>query len=614
MKMLLIHADHFEYEVTERAVRDAEPLPEELSKTSLRDVLVCFCTVESGDSVDMGFIVDRASGEIRELAGKLGVDTVVVYPYAHLSNDLADSGVAISILKRLQDKLASDLHVERGPFGWYKRFHIRCKGHPLAESFRSIDAAESVGATAVVEEAPSEYRILTPDGGEYSPTEYEFSPGEEDFKALVSKEALKKESPGGTPRLLGYCRKFSIDWEPFSDIGHMRYGPDASIMFDLIGQYSMSLVESLGIPVFYVRGSNMFNLAEPPVLEHAKLFGDRLYELAVDNRRLVLRYAACHQQFSIVRDWTISHRNIPFGTFEIADSYRLEKRGELLLCFRVRKLHMPDLHVYCRDVEHAKELSELIHVKIYDEIRKLGREYVSIYNITRSFYRENKGFIMKLLEVEKKPILINFIPEGRYYWVLNVEYTVIDEVGRPREIATFQIDVGNARRFGITYVDEDGSKRHPVIIHTALIGSIERYLFTLLDKAALDERRGAKPTLPLWISPIQVRVVPTSQRYLDGALRICSRLVESGIRADLDDRTLTVSRKIREAEVMWIPYIIVYGRREEEGRTLSVRRRSGEKLKMSLDELASEITGQCREYPALTFPLPIKLSERPIYK
>jgi len=612
MRMLLIHADQFEYEVTEKAVRDAEPLPDEPHKASLRDVLVCFCTVEEDDGVDPGLIVERASGEIRELAGKLGVDTVVVYPYAHLSSELADSSVAVPILKSLEDKLASDLRVARSPFGWYKRFLIRCKGHPLAESFRIISAAE--GRAAVPEEIPSEYMILTPDGGEYDPRGYDFPPGEEEFKALVSKEALKRESLGGTPRLLGYCRKFSVDWEPFSDVGHMRYGPEASIMFDLIGQYSMNLVKSLGIPVFYVRGSNMFNLAEPPVLEHAKLFGDRLYELTVDNRRLVLRYAACHQQFSIVKDWTISYRNMPFGTFEIADSYRLEKRGELLLCFRVRKLHMPDLHVYCRDVEHAKELSMLIHTRIYEEIRKLGREYVSIYNMTRSFYRENKGFILRLLEVEGKPVLVNFVPEGRYYWVLNVEYTVIDEVGRPREIATFQIDVGNARRFGITYVDEDGSRRYPVIIHTALIGSIERYLFTLLDKAALDERRGVKPMLPLWVTPVQVRLIPTSQEYLDETLEICSRLMDSGIRADVDDRSLTVSRKIREAEVMWIPYIVVYGEKEKGEGTLSVRKRNGEKLRMRLEELTSEIKEQCRGYPTLAFPLPVKLSDRPVYR
>ncbi|MBS7645519.1 MAG: threonine--tRNA ligase [Candidatus Bathyarchaeia archaeon] len=614
MKMLVIHADHFEYEVTGKAVGDAEPLPEGSSKASLRDALVCFCTVEGGDGVDVGLVAERACREIRDLAGKLGVDTVVIYPYAHLSGDLADASVALQVLDGLANGLASSFRVVKGPFGWYKRFLIRCKGHPLAESFRSISAAEGGGAAAVLEEVPTEYRILTPDGGEYDPAEYEFPSGEEDFKALVLKEALKRETPGGTPRLLDYCRKFGIDWEPFSDVGHMRYGPEASIMFDLIGQYSMDLVRSLGIPVFYVRGSNMFNLAEPPVMEHAKLFGDRLYELAVDNRRLVLRYAACHQQFSIVKDWTISYRNIPFGTFEVADSYRLEKRGELLLCFRVRKLHMPDLHVYCRDVEHAKEQSELIHRRIYDEIRKLGREYVSIYNVTRSFYEENRGFILRLLKVERKPVLLNFVPEGRYYWVLNVEYTVIDEIGRPREIATFQIDVGNAQRFGITYVDEYGSRRHPVIIHTALIGSIERYLFTLLDKAALDEGRGAKPMLPLWVTPVQVRLIPTSQGYVDEALNICKRLMDSDIRADLDDRSLTVSRKVREAEILWIPYIVVLGEREREGGFLSVRRRTGEKLRMNLEELISEIKERCRGYPTLAFPLPIKLSERPIYK
>jgi threonyl-tRNA synthetase len=116
---------------------------------------------------------------------------------------------------------------------------------------------------------------------------------------------------------------------------------------------------------------------------------------------------------------------------------------------------------------------------------------------------------------------LNFVPENLYYWVINVEYTVIDQLNRPREIATFQIDVGNAKRFNISYVDKQGEKKFPPIIHTAIIGTVERYLFTLFDCAAAVEAKRGKPSLPLWLTPIQVRLIPVSSELLDSALEIC---------------------------------------------------------------------------------------------
>jgi threonyl-tRNA synthetase len=165
--------------------------------------------------------------------------------------------------------------------------------------------------------------------------------------------------------------------------------------------------------------------------------------------------------------------------------------------FRLRKLHMPDCHIYCKSLEEAKQVTTKLHDKIYEEIGKLNRDYVSIYNITEEFLKSHKDYVMQLVKREGKPVLLNFVPEGIYYWVLNIEYHIIDELERPREIATFQIDIGNAKRFDISYVDEKGQKNFPIIIHTAVIGSIERYLFTVLDNCAVMETKGRKPSFPL---------------------------------------------------------------------------------------------------------------------
>ena len=613
MRMLLIHADHFEYNVLEKAIDHPEEVSDSEKTGVAENALVLFCTVEKADEKDPDNISRNAVSSIREVAAWVKTKKIVIYPYAHLSSSLASRDTAISILKRLHAELAREgFEVTRSPFGWYKSFKISCKGHPLSELSRTITTEEARPEQAPVQ---VEYAVLDTNGMIYDPKAYTFRPDQNDFKMLVEKEAFKTGLHGGKPRFLDYCRKFGLEWEPYSDLGHMRYGPEADLMFELVADYSWNVANTLGIPVFEIRGTNMFDLSVEPVKEHAELFGGRLYQVELDEKSYVLRYAACHQQFSMLKDWSISYRHLPFGTFEVADSYRLEQSGELLLCFRVRKLHMPDLHVYCRDVEEAKVAAMQIHKRIYEEIGKLGRDYVSIYNTTKSFYEQNRSFFNELVSVEKKPVLISFVPEQVYYWVINVEYTIIDDLGRPREIATFQIDIGNAERFGIAYTDAHGKKRYPPIIHTALIGTVERYLFAALDTAAKIEKEDKPPSLPLWLTPVQVRLIPLSDGFKQTASNLLSKIEEAAIRVDLDDRPDSISKRVREAEMSWIPYIVVIGEREAKTNLLNVRmRQEGEQKSMSLQELINEIAKQVQGYPRKSLKMPRVLSQRPIYK
>ena len=548
MRLLLVHADRFEYEAREKAVKEPEPLDESHKKGALENGLVVFSTVEKNDEQEPEQIATNAASSIEEVLGWLKTKKVMVYPYAHLSTSLASREPAISILKALEEKLSQKgYEVSRSPFGWYKSFTITAKGHPLSELSRTItvDTKSRQAAPAV----KTEYVIMDQEGKLHSPEDFVFGPHDAEFKSLVEKEALKRGMTGGEPHFLDYARRFGIEWESFADVGQMRFGPEANLVMDLLAEYAGQVIRRIGIPILNVKGTNMFDVAVKPIKEHLQLFGSRAYEVKVDERTFVLRYAACFQQFSMVKDWTLSYRTLPFGTFEVADSYRMEQSGELLLSFRLRKFLMPDLHIYLKSVAEAIRVGDKIHRTIYEEIRKLNREYVSLYNTTRSFFEANRDSFMQLVEVEKKPILLNFVPEGLYYWVLNVEYNIIDDLDRPREIGTFQIDVGNAKRFGISYADEKGEKQFPVIIHTAVIGGLERYLFTLLDSAVRLERQGRKPMLPVWIAPAQVRIIPVSQQFVKQGMELLGTLEKAGIRADLDDRDDTMQSKVRDAEL-----------------------------------------------------------------
>ena len=614
MRLLLIHADRFEYEAREKAVKEPEPFASSVKKGALEDGLVAFCTVEKTDEDATESVAANAARSIEEVLGWLKTKRVMVYPYAHLSTNLASRDPAIKILKGLEDNLAGrGYEVSRSPFGWYKSFTITCKGHPLSELSRTI-TPQTQGKQTVTT-LRTEYLVMDQEGNLHDPETFQFKQGHEEFRSLVEKEALKRELTGGEPHYLEYARRFGIEWESYADVGQMRFGPEATLIMDLLGEYANQVIRRIGIPVLNVKGTNMFDVNVKPIKEHLQLFGSRAYEVKVDERTFVLRYAACFQQFSMVKDWTLSYRNLPFGTFEVADSYRMEQSGELLLSFRLRKFLMPDLHVYLKNLEEAIDVGKTIHGIIYEEIRKLGREYVSLYNTTRPFFEAHKKLFLELVRVEKKPILINFVPDSVYYWVLNVEYNIIDDLDRPREIGTFQIDVGNAARFGINYTNEKGEKVFPVIIHTAVLGGLERFLFALLDSAVRLERKGKKPMLPVWVSPVQVRIIPVAKQFVKPAMKLLVTLEEAGVRADLDDRDDTIQSRVREAELSWVPYVLIYGEKELQSKKLSVRSRAdGKETKMPEREFLQKLNEDTKDYPRKSLSFPTLLSQRPGYK
>ncbi|MEM0004554.1 MAG: threonine--tRNA ligase [Desulfurococcaceae archaeon] len=607
MRILAIHARTFSYDIVKPAIEEPEGVSSDLKK-QFENVLVLFTSIENTDEPD---VVEDAVAEIRGLIEQIKPAEVLIYPYAHLSADLAPPDKAVEILNKLHEKASSSLQipVHKAPFGWYKSFKLECYGHPLSELSRTITRR----STAQRRPIEKKYFIMTKDGELLKPEEFDYSEYPE-LRVLVDKEVYGRELEGGENRVNDYSKKFGFEWEPMSDHGHMRYNPPAVVIMDAVSRYSWQVARSLGIPVFRVMGTNMFNLKARPVYEHAVLFGDRLYELQVDNEKYVLRYAACHQQFAMMKDWIISYKDLPFGVFEVADSYRLEQRGELSILFRTRKFYMPDLHILTRDLSEAVEVAKKVQAKIHEEAAKLGRKYIALYNVTEDFLSENRDKLLEFVKNENSPVLIAVLPAGVYYWVINVEYHIIDNLQRPREIATFQIDIGNGKRFGITYTDEKGEKKHPIIIHTAIIGSVERYIYMVFDTAALMEKQGKVPYIPTWIAPVQVRVIPVSREFLDYAVKVYEEIAKHGIRVDLDDRDLSLGKKIREAAMNWVPYIVVVGQREVETGTINVKIRvNNDQRVMSIEDLVSRVHEEIKGYPQVELTLPGKLSTRPVF-
>jgi threonyl-tRNA synthetase len=276
---------------------------------------------------------------------------------------------------------------------------------------------------------------------------------------------------------------------------------------------------------------------------------------------------------------------------------------------------MPDCHALCADLEQAKEefvVRFKLCMKVLEAFELEKDDYELAIRFSRDFYEKNEDFIVSLVQLLGKPVLIEMFKEKAFYWILKWEFNFVDSLDKASALSTDQIDVENAQRYDITYVDEKGEKQHPIILHCSPSGGVERCVYAMLEKAHQEQQKGEPPMLPLWLSPTQVRVIPVSDKFAEDAAKMVAEIDAHGIRVDFDDRPLTMQKKVREAETEWVNYIIVLGQREIDSGVLQVRDRALRKIvEMTPKALVDSILKQTEGKPVKPLPLPKKLSQRP---
>lgn len=601
MKLLLIHADSFSYRVVEEAIEGPEPLTEGLKEASFNECLVAFCTVEEVDEVDPQASSEKAGEAVEEVAKKLNVNLVILYPYAHLSSSLARSSVAIEVLRLMEQKLLkTGFKIHRAPFGWYKAFNLKCKGHPLSELSRSIEHTlekPKVEAELAIKAEPSRFIILNPSG-----IELELDPSKMEelkelrkdasLKQLVLNELKLKKDVGEFPPHAKFMVKLGLaDYEPSSDVGHLRFYPKGTLLKDLLEAFATDLALNK-LKASRVETPLMYRLSDKAIAEQASKFREKDYRFRLGGEEFTLRFAGDFGLFSMVKDTLISYRNLPLRIYELSRSFRLEQKGECVGLKRLRSFTMPDIHCFCRDLAQGMEEYELLF-KTYTELaRSMEVNFALAFRTAEDFYREHKEWFIKLLNIAGKSALIELLPERKHYWVVKHEYQFTDSVGGNAQLSTVQLDIEDSERYGIYYIDEKGGRRGCIIIHSSM-GSIERWIYALLEEAVKKTIEGKPPMLPVWLSPTQVRAIPVSQKYLEHALKVADRLEGSNIRADVDDREESVAKKVRDAEMEWVPYIVVVGLKEVETGLLSVRVRGDRSVRsIKIEELIDEVLKQ----------------------
>jgi len=607
---LALHVDYIKVRPVEKAIENAEELTAELKAVDVREALVAFLAAEEGDSEEAANEIVR---QVEEHARNVKAERIVVYPYVHLTDRPANPSLAFTLTKKVAEKLNEDgFETVRAPFGWYKSFELKVKGHPLSELSKRVSGKEAeVVSQSIVQEAQtkSEFFILQPDGRLIPVKDFDFSK-HRNLEVFANYEIKKSRVYERTPEHITLMREHEIAQpEPGSDVGNLRWLPKGRLMKKLIERYITDMC--VGEGAVEVETPLMYDFAHPALEKYLNRFPARQYIVISDKDKFFLRFAACFGQFLIASDAQISYRNLPLRMFELTRySFRREKSGEVAGLRRLRAFTMPDMHTLTPDLDTAKEDFAKQFGMSYKFMSAIESEYEVAFRILKEWYEQNKEWYAEFAKKVGRPMLIEMFDKRYAYFITKFEFNVVDSLQKCTALSTVQIDVENAERFNINYVDRDGTKKRPYILHASISGAVERDIYAILEKQGMIRANGGVPQYPLWLAPTQVRIIPVSEDQLDYA-RALLHSCKGKVRADLDDRNESLSKRIREAEKEWCSYIAVVGKEEQANGIVTVRKRGNkEQFKMSLEELITEITEKTAGFPFEELSLPKEISRR----
>jgi threonyl-tRNA synthetase len=617
MRLLFIHSDFMEFE-SKKKTKFAEDLKDEAKKHRIEEVLVIFTSVEKQDESAKDEVIKQYLGNLKDISSQLQTKKILIYPYVHLTNSPSNPTFARELVKELEDVVRDEgYEVTRAPFGWYKSFILSAKGHPLSELSREIKVIEGEEEEEAVSEAlkkeqelKSKWYVLTPEGELTFADEYDFSKDEE-LRIFYSYEKGKDRKAKGEPAHVKLMQALElVDYEPGSDSGNFRWYPKGYLIKKLLERHISDMLREYG--AMQVETPIMYDFLHPQLSKYINRFPARQYLVKSDEKNYFLRFAACFGQYLMGHDMTISYRHLPLRLYELTHySFRREQSGELSGLRRLRAFTMPDMHTLCKDLTEAKKEFIRQYELSMKWMKDIAVDYEVAVRFVKDFYYENEKFAKNLAQKIGKPILVELWEDRFFYFIMKFEFSVNDNLGNSATLSTVQIDVENAELFDISFVDSDGIKRYPLLLHASIPGAIDRNMYAILEREAIKMDRGQKAELPFWLSPTQVRVIPVTEEFI----KDCEYLVNQlPARVDIDDRDEKVGRKIRDAEKEWINMIIVYGKKEKESGMLPVRLRSGDIKELTVDELKENIENELSGFPYAGLNLPVHLGKRPIFR
>jgi len=562
MKILSLHCDYITFKPVQKALKKPEELSEEQKKEhTIKEVLVIFTAVEKTDSIA---IIPSYLDNIKEIAKQVKAKNIVLYPYAHLSSNLSSPEIGESVLKEAEKELKKDksFNVTRAPFGYYKEFELKCKGHPLAELSRELHVE---AGKAKVEEKYDIKQLLR-----------------QISKTKLDTSKLKENDH----RILGQ----KLDLFSFNEVapGMVFWHNNGLVIYDELIKFWQE----------EHRKENYQILKTPQIMDsklwkvsgHWEKYKENNFITKYEGRDFLVKPMNCPGGMMVFKNSPKSYKDLPVKAGELGVVHRTELSGVLAGLFRVIQFTQDDAHIFCVNKEQVKE--EIIGVvKIINRFyKKFSLEFDHVELSTRPEKRIGSDEIWNMAE----SILENVLKELKIKYKVNpgdgafygpkIDFHVKDSQGRTWQLSTIQLDFAMPERFELEYTDKDNSKKRPIMLHRVIYGSLERFIGVLLEHL--------NGNLPTWLSPIQVRVLSFTDRNIKAAEKVVKALKEAGVRVDADLNPDTINEKVRNAELIKIPYIITIGDKEEEKDTIALKERGMDKkpvFGVKLDDFIKKI-------------------------
>jgi threonyl-tRNA synthetase len=325
---------------------------------------------------------------------------------------------------------------------------------------------------------------------------------------------------------------------------------------------------------------------------HYDNYKENMYFSNIDEREYAVKPMNCPTHVKIFGNHLRSYRNLPVRYSDFGRVHRYEKSGAIAGLFRVRSFAQDDAHVFCTPQQISREISRMIEM-IFAVYKTFGFDTVLVRLATKpdksigsqEMWQKAESALEEALQAEGIDYKLN--PGDGAFYGPKIDFKVLDAIGRQWQLGTIQLDFSMPERFGVSYVDHDQQEKTPVMIHRAILGSVERFFGILI------EHYGGK--FPVWLAPEQVRVIPVSHELNDYAQESADSLRGEGLRVTSDTSDEKMNYKIRQAQLQKIPYMVILGEKEREARLISVRTRDGQqKNNIPAAELVELIHGKER--------------------
>jgi threonyl-tRNA synthetase len=558
MRALQLHIDSIEYEPVAVEGRIFEEVDKR--RYRLEEAIVLFTSVEREDTSEVASEMLRQVAEFME---RLGVKRLLIYPYAHLSPDLARPEKALELLRRMETEARSmGIEVYRAPFGWNKRFTLSVKGHPLAEQLRVVTKEGVLSRREARAEGVSRQEAVQ----------------------VQERAAVREEKEPLHIRLGRELDVFSVNENVGS--GLILFHPNGAIIREELIKLIREVNRRLGFREVWT--PHLFRSTLWQKTGHYETFRDRMFLFRIGDEEYVLKPMNCPGHAMIYASSTRSYRDLPVKISEFGTVYRNEQPGELTGLLRVRSITQDDGHVFSRPDQVEQVVREILDAA-FEVLEKVLGAPVHVNLSTRPEKYIGTKELWDVAESDLRAALestgIRYDVkhgEGAFYGP-KIDVDVEDSMGRRWQCSTIQLDFFMPERLELEYVDQDGTKKRPVMIHRAILGSLERFTGLLLEHY--------NGRMPVWLAPLQAVVLPVKSAHFPYAERVLRALLDAGIRAELWEEG-TLEKRIREAHRARASFVLIVGEAEAGSNTVSVRDHEGRVVKgVALEDFVRWIAG-----------------------